>query len=128
METDIETKLLKCEMEKVKNIYDNLQEDIQIKIMEEYIVPQLIEDELINKFDELIDSEECKRLNWQVLTDVVGKIIENECALSKMCKKDVLGFKDIYEQHFIRKVNTFKDPSWTPLSSMCAEFVMRKWH
>ena len=76
-------------MEKVKTIYDNLQEDIQIKIMEEYIVPQLIEDELINKFDELIDSEECKRLNWRVLTNVVSKIIENECALSKMCKKDV---------------------------------------
>ena len=90
-------------MEKVKNIYDNLQENIQIKIMEEYIVPQLIEDELINKFDELIDSEECQRLNWQVLTDVVGKIIENESALTMMCKQNV-EFKDSYQQHFIRKI------------------------
>jgi hypothetical protein len=114
-------------MEEVKTIYNNLQEDIQIKIMEEYIMPQLIEDELINKFDELIESEECQRLNWRVLTDVVSKIIENESALTMMCKQNV-EFKDSYQQHFIRKVNTFKDPSWTPLSSMCAEFVMRKWH
>lgn len=127
----METKLLECKMEvsieNAKVIYDNLQEDIQIKIMEEYIVPQLIEDELIKKFDKLIESEECQRLNWRVLTDVVSKIIENKSALAKMCKKDV-GFKDSYEQHFIRKINTFKDPSWDPLSSMCAEFVMRKWH
>ena len=95
--------------------------------MEEYIVPQLLEDELINKFDELLESEECQRLNWRVLTDVVRKIIENKYALAKMCKKNV-GFKDSYEQHFIRKINTFKDPSWDPLSSMCAEFVMQKWH
>jgi hypothetical protein len=114
-------------MEEVKTIYNNLQEDIQIKIMEEYIMPQLIEDELINKFDELIESEECQRLNWRVLTDVVSKIIENESALTNMCKQNV-EFKDSYQKHFIRKVNTFKDPSWTPLSSMCAEFVMRKWH
>jgi hypothetical protein len=114
-------------MEEVKTIYNNLQEDIQIKIMEEYIMPQLIEDELINKFDELIESEECQRLNWRVLTDVVSKIIENKCALAIMCKKNV-EFKDSHEQHFIRKINTFKDLSWTPLSSMCAEFVMRKWH
>jgi hypothetical protein len=114
-------------MEEVKTIYNNLQEDIQIKIMEEYIVPQLLEDELINKFDELIESEECQRLNWRVLTDVVSKIIENESALTNMCKHNV-EFKDSYQQHFIRKVNTFKDPSWDPLSSMCAEFVMRKWH
>lgn len=118
---------MEVSIENAKVIYDNLQEDIQIKIMEEYIVPQLIEDELINKFDELIDSEECQRLNWQVVTDVVRKIIENESAITKMCKKNV-EFKDSYEQHFIRKINTFKDPSWTPLSSMCAEFVMRKWH
>ena len=128
----METKLLECKMEvsieNAKVIYDNLQEDIQTKIMEEYIVPQLIEDELIKKFEELLESEECQQLNWRVLTDVVSKIIENESALANMCKKDVLGFKDSYEQHFIRKINTFKNPSWDPLSSMCAEFVMRKWH
>lgn len=115
-------------MENAKIIYDNLQEDIQNKIMEEYIMPQLAEDELIKKFDELIESEECQNLNWYILTDVVSKIINNEYALDKMCKRNVLGFKKTYEQHFIKKINTFKRPEWTPLSSMCAEFVMRKWH
>ena len=118
---------MEVSIENAKVVYDNLQEDIQTKIMEEYIVPQLIEDELIKKFEELLESEECQQLNWRVLTDVVSKIIENESVLAKMCKQNV-EFKDSYEQHFIRKINTFKNPSWDSLSSMCAEFVMRKWH
>ena len=113
-----------------KIIYDNLQEDIQKLIMEEYIKPQLICDDLIKEFDKLIESEECQQLKWQVLTDVVGKIIENKEALAQMCKKDTLGFNDSYELHFIKKKNTFKHPSFDdkPLASMCAELTMRKWH
>lgn len=114
-------------MEKVKVIYDNLQEDIQRQLMSEYIIPQLIEDECIKKFDELIESEECQRLDWTVLMDVVGKIIHNEQALNKMCKKDVLGFKEVYTNHFIHNRKTFVRFDCL-LSSMCAELVMRKWH
>jgi len=39
-------------------------------------------------------------------------------------------FKESYEQHFIKKVNTFKHSSFDgkPLASMCAELTMSKWH
>jgi hypothetical protein len=117
-------------LEKAKFIYDNLQEDVQKLIMEEYIKPQLICDYLIEEFDKLIESEKCQQLKWQVLLDVVGKIIENKEALAQMRKKDTLGFNCSYENHFIKKINTFKHPSFDdkPLESMCAELTMLKWH
>lgn len=114
-------------LKKAHQIYSILQEDIQNKIKNEYIIPQIRGDDLIKEFDILIESKEAQSLKWQVLTDVVGKIIENKFALELMCKINTLGFASIYEQHFIKKINTFRlfDCS---LSSMCAELVMRKWH
>ena len=94
---------------------------------EEYIIPQIRGDDLIKEFDKLIESKEAQSLEWQVLTDVVGKIIENKFALEQMCKINTLGFADIYNQHFIKKINTFRLFDCT-LSSMCGELVMRKWH
>ena len=120
VEEDLELKKAKC-------IYNNLQDDIKQHLVEEYIKPQLRGDDLINEFDKLIESEACQHLEWQVLTDVVGKIIENKDALAKMCEINTLGFKSIYHQHFIQKKNTFVLFDCA-LSSMCAEFVMRKWH
>ena len=114
-------------LEKAKCIYDYLQEDIQKHLIEEYIKPQLRGDDLIKEFDKLIESEACQHLEWQVLTDVVEKIIENKSALAQMCERNPLGFKHVYHQHFIQKKNTFVLFD-CPLSSMCAEFVMRKWH
>ena len=119
--------ILDPNIEKAKCIYDYLQEDIQKHLIEEYIKPQLRGDDLIKEFDKLIESEECRQLNYQVLTDVVEKIINNSSALSQMCELDTLGFKAIYEQHFIQKKNTFVLFD-SALESMCAEFVMRKWH
>ena len=120
VEEDLDLKKAKC-------IYNNLQDDIKQHLVEEYIKPQLRGDDLINEFDKLIESEACQHLEWQVLTDVVGKIIENKDALAKMCEINTLGFKSIYHQHFIQKKNTFVLFDCA-LSSMCAEFVMRKWH
>jgi hypothetical protein len=114
-------------LEKAKCIYDYLQEDIQKHLIDQYIKPQLRGDDLIKEFDKLIESEACQRLEWQVLTDVVEKIIENKSALAQMCEKNPLGFKHVYHQHFIQKKNTFVLFD-CPVSSMCAEFVMRKWH
>ena len=115
------------DLEKAKKIFNNLQEDIQTYLIQEYIIPQLRCDDLIKEFDKLIESTECQRLNYQVLIDVVNKIIENKSALAQMCKLNTLGFKSVYEQHFIIKNNTFRLFD-SPLESMCAEFVMRKWH
>ena len=115
------------DLEKAKKIFNNLQEDIQTYLIQEYIIPQLRCDDLIKEFDKLIESTECQRLNYQVLIDVVNKIIENKSALAQMCKLNTLGFKSVYEQHFIIKKNTFTLFE-SPLESMCAEFVMRKWH
>jgi len=114
-------------LEKAKCIYDYLQEDIQKHLIDQYIKPQLRGDDLIKEFDKLIESEACQRLEWQVLTDVVEKIIENKSALAQMCERNPLGFKNVYHQHFIQKKNTFVLFD-CPVSSMCAEFVMRKWH
>ena len=114
-------------LEKAKCIYDYLQEDIQIHLIEQYIKPQLRGDDLIKEFDRLIESEACQHLEWQVLTDVVEKIIENKSALAQMCERNTLGFKNVYHQHFIQNKKTFILFD-CPLSSMCAEFVMRKWH
>jgi hypothetical protein len=114
-------------LEKAKCIYDYLQEDIQKHLIDQYIKPQLRGDDLIKEFDKLIESEACQRLEWQVLTDVVEKIIENKSALAQICERNPLGFKHVYHQHFIQKKNTFVLFD-SPVSSMCAEFVMRKWH
>lgn len=125
-----ENPLLASDLEKAKSIYNSLQDDIQKHLVEEYVMPQLRGDDLIKEFDKLIESEDCQRLNYQVLLDVVEKIINHIGALSQMCELNTLGFKSVYEQHFIQKINTFKHPSFygKPLDSMCLEFVMRKWH
>jgi hypothetical protein len=119
------------DLDQAKQILDKLQGDIQTHILEEYVKPQVIADEISNmikEFDEQLMSEKCQRLEWQVLTEVVSKIINNKAALAQMCEKDTMGFKDSYEQHFIKGKNTFTHPSWTPLGSMCAELTMRQWH
>jgi len=49
--------------------------------------------------------------------------------LAQMLEKNN-SFKESYEQHFIKKVNTFKHSSFDgkPLASMCAELTMCMWH
>ena len=116
-------------LEKAKSIYNGLQEDIQKMLIDEYVNPQLRGDDLVKEFEKQLMSEECQILQWQVLTDVVSKIIENKMALIQMFEKyKDIGFKDVYTKHFINKIMTFTHPSWTPLGSMCAELTMRKWH
>ena len=111
----------------LKNFYNKLQPDIQKHLVEEYVKPQLMYDEMINEFDRLIESEECQRLEWQVLMPVVNKIIQCKPAIKKMCELNPLGFKEVYEQHIVHKNKTFVRFD-CEVSSMCAEFVMRKWH
>ena len=120
-----------ADLNQAKQILSKLQPDIQTHILEEYVKPQVIADEISNmikEFDELLMSDKCQRLEWRVLTEVVSKIINNKAALAQMCEKDTMGFKDSYEQHFIKGKNAFRHPSWTPLGSMCAELTMRQWH
>ena len=117
-----------ADLELAQKIYNGLQEDIQKYLIEDYIKPQLEEgDKWISQFNELIESEECRHLKYECLIDPVTKIIQNETALAKMCKLNTLGFAIIYEQHFIEKRNTFRLVD-DPYTSMCMEFVMRKWH
>jgi predicted transcriptional regulator len=116
------------DLEKAKCIYDYLQEDIQRMLIEDYIKPQLEEgDKWIKQFHELIESDECSRLEYDCLIEPVTKIIQNETALAKMRKLDSNGFDSCYIQHFIKKQNTFRLVA-DPYISMCMEFVMRKWH
>jgi len=116
-------------LDKAEQVFNNLQDDVKIYLVEEFIKPQVQVDELIQEFDKQLMSEECRSLKWQVLQDVVSKIIENESALAQMLEINN-SFKESYEQHFIKKVNTFKHSSFDgkPLASMCAELTMRKWH
>ena len=116
------------DLQLAQKIYAGLQEDIQKMLIEDYIKPQLEEgDKLISLFNELIDSEDCRNLRYECLIAPVTKIIQNETALAKMRKLDTIGFNSIYIQHFIKKQNTFRLVD-DPYTSMCMEFVMRKWH
>jgi hypothetical protein len=116
-------------LKEASQIFGMLQSDIQTHLIEEYIKPQLRGDDLVREFDKQLNSDECRGLKWQVLVDVVKKIIENKEALAQMFEKyDDIGFKDYYEQHFIQKINQFKSPSWDALSSFCATLTMCKWH
>lgn len=122
-------------LEETKQFISHLQDDIQIHIIEDYIKPQIEQDELkalVDEFDKLLMSEDCQRLKWEVLTEVVGKIIKSGDAAINAVSKSYpdIGFRTTYHQHFIRKVNTFKHSSFDnqPLSSMCATIVMQKWH
>ena len=117
------------ELQEASQIFGRLHEDIQLHLIEEYIKPQLRGDDLVREFDKQLNSEECQGLKWQVLVDVVGKIIQNKEALAQMFEKySDIGFKTYYEQHFIQKVNRFTQPSWDALSSFCATLTMCKWH
>ena len=123
-----EKPLLASDLEKAKSIYNGLQEDIQKYLIEEYVKPQLEEgDKFISLFHELIESEECSNLKYECLIEPVTKIIQNETALAKMCKLNTIGFESCYNQHFIQKKNTFTLVA-DPYTSMCMEFVMRRWH
>ena len=118
-----------ADLEEASQIFGRLQDDIQLHLIEEYIKPQLRGDDLVREFEKQLNSEECRGLKWQVLVDVVEKIIENKEALAQMFEKyDDIGFKAYYEQHFIQKINQFKSPSWDALSSFCATLTMCKWH
>lgn len=130
VKVEVKEEVLDPSLEKAQNIYNGLQEDIQRHLIEEFITPELNGHGLIKEFDKIIESEECQRLDYKVLLDVVGKIINHSGALAQMCEIDTLGFKSVYHQHFIQGINTFKHPSFYghPLDSMCLEFVMRKWH
>jgi hypothetical protein len=111
----------------IKTFYERLQPDIQTYFVDEFVKPQLMYDEMIDEFNRVIESEECQRLNWNVLIPVVNKIIHCKPAIVKMCELNTLGFKYVYEQHIIHKKKTFVRFD-CEVSSMCAEFVMRKWH
>jgi hypothetical protein len=116
------------DLQLAQRIYAGLQEDIQRYLIEDYIKPQLEEgDKMISLFNELIDSEDCRNLRYECLIEPVTKIIQNETALAKMRKLDPIGFNSCYIQHFIKKQNTFRLVD-DPYTSMCMEFVMRKWH
>ena len=130
VKVEVEEEVLDTSLEKAQSIYNGLQTDIQRHLIEEFITPELNGIGLIKEFDKIIESEECQRLDYKVLLDVVGKIINHSGALAQMCEINTLGFKSVYHQHFIQGINTFKHPSFYghPLDSMCLEFVMRKWH
>ena len=116
------------DLQLAQKIYAGLQEDIQRYLIEDYIKPQLEEgDKWIKQFNELIESDECSRLEYDCLIEPVTKIIQNETALAKIRKLDSNGFNSCYIQHFIKKQNTFRLVD-DPYTSMCMEFVMRKWH
>ena len=116
-------------LEEASQIFGRLQDDIQLHLIEEYIKPQLRGDDLVREFEKQLNSEECGNLDWQVLVDVVGKIIQNKEALAQMYEKyEDIGFKQYYEQHFIQKRNQFTAASWDALSSFCATLTMCKWH
>lgn len=118
-----------ADLEEASQIFGRLQGDIQTHLIEEYIKPQLRGDDLVKEFEKQLNSDDCRGLKWQVLSDVVGKIIENESALAQMFEKyDDIGFKGYYEQHFIQKKNQFTSPTWDALSSFCATLTMCKWH
>lgn len=120
---------METDLQKANTLYEILPEDIQVHLKEEYILPQLRGDDLVKEFDKQLMSEECQRLGWQVLPDVVSKIIENDSAMAQIEKKyRNLNFRNSYERHFIKKINSFTHHSWTPLNSMCAELTMRQWH
>jgi hypothetical protein len=120
---------METDLKKANALYEILPEDIQVHLKEEYILPQLRGDDLVKEFDKQLMSEECQRLGWQVLPDVVSKIIENNSAMKKIDEKyRNLDFRNSYERHFIKKINSFTHHSWTPLTSMCAELTMRQWH
>jgi hypothetical protein len=117
-------------LQEASQIFSRLQDDIKLHLMEEYIKPQLRGDDLVKEFDKQLNSEECQSLEWKVLVDVVGKIIQNESALAQMFEKyeDDVSFKTYYKQHFIDNINTFKASGWDALSSFCATVTMCKWH
>ena len=92
------------ELKQAGQIFERLQDDIQIHLIEEYIKPQLRGDDLVIEFEKQLMSIECQRLDWRVLFDVVEKIIKNKEALAQMFEKyHYIGFKSCYNQHFIQK-------------------------
>ena len=128
LQSEAQTLVEDPDLQLAQKIYSNLQEDIQRYIIEDYIKPQLEEgNKWISLFNELIESEECSRLEYDCLIEPVTKIIQNEAALAKMRKIDSNGFNSCYIQHFIEKRNTFSLVV-DPYTSMCMEFVMRRWH
>jgi hypothetical protein len=121
--------IVDADLEEASKIFGRLNDDIQLHLIEEYIKPQMRGDDLVREFDKQLNSEECSNLKWQVLGDVVGKIIQNKDALAQMFEKyEDIGFKQYYEQHFIQKRNQFTSPTWDALSSFCATLTMCKWH
>ena len=104
--TQVQASAVNTDLQEASQIFGRLQGDIQTHLIEEYIKPQLRGDDLVREFDKQLNSEECRGLKWQVLGDIVGKIIENKEALAQMFEKyDDIGFKQYYEQHFIQKRN-----------------------
>ena len=80
----------------------------------------------IKEFNKFIEGEACQSLNCNGLIDPLTKIINDPQLLEQMCEKDPLGFKDVYNRHFIKNENYFTKEI-DPLKSMAMELVMRRW-
>ena len=80
----------------------------------------------IKKFNLLIEGDEGQQLRRDCLIDPLTKIINDKQLLAQMCEENPLGFKDVYDRHFIKK-ETFFTGENDPIKSMSLELVMRRW-
>lgn len=107
----------------------NLPEDIQKSIYNDYIKPDMI----IIELNKILKSEESKKLNhiplYLFLSNVVFKndvVFNNEIVIKNLLSNDKI-FKIVYEQHIIKKENTFvnfKDS----INSMALSWLMYLYH
>ena len=116
------------DLTEAQKMYQRMNPDLQDFLKKEFIEPQLkYEADLIAKFSKLIESEDCQQLKCNCLIEPLTEIIANKSVLKQICEANPLGFKDVYDRHFIEKKNTFRLVE-DPTTSMAMEFVMSRWH
>ena len=100
--------------------------NIEPKIVEKSLVTPY-NNKLIEEFNTLMRSDDVMyRFRWQVLSEVVKKIMDDKETLNEMLKQDN-GFGYAYDEHYVRNKKAFSLFS-SKYDSFCASLIMGRYH
>ena len=124
--------LIKPELELVINsnaasdINSNPASEIEPKTVEKSLVTPY-SNKLIEEYNRLMRTDEVMHhYKWQVLSEIVKKIMDDKETLKEILKQDD-GFGAAYDQHYVRNKKAFLLFS-SKYDSFCASLIMGRYH
>jgi hypothetical protein len=115
-----------CANNEITTQLHRTESNIDAKIVEKSLVTTY-NNKLIEEFNTLMRSDDVMyRFRWQVLSEVVKKIMDDKETLNEILKQDN-GFGYAYDEHYVRNKKAFSLFS-SKYDSFCASLIMGRYH